>query len=69
MEVSGQLHAPPPLPPAKGFTSIHWIRGWVGPRAGLHYGGKEKNSSSVHKTATFIQSIVPKLMALKSRHT
>jgi hypothetical protein len=35
MEVSGQLHAPAALPPGKESPGIHWIGGWVGPRAGL----------------------------------
>jgi hypothetical protein len=33
--VSGQLHAPAALPPGKGPPGTHWIRDWVGPRAGL----------------------------------
>jgi len=34
MEVSGQHHAPAVLPSGKNPTT-HWIRGWVGHRAGL----------------------------------
>jgi hypothetical protein len=36
MEVSGQLHAPS-LYPLSGERApgAHWIRGWVGSRAGL----------------------------------
>jgi hypothetical protein len=37
MEVSGQLHSPAALP-----TVIHWIGGWVGPRAGLNAVEKRK---------------------------
>jgi hypothetical protein len=34
MEVGGQLHTPAALP--RGRTpGTHWIRVWVGPRAGL----------------------------------
>jgi hypothetical protein len=35
MEVSGQLRAPAALPPGKQPPVIHWIGGWVGPRAVL----------------------------------
>jgi hypothetical protein len=35
LEVSGQLHAPPALPPEKEHPGTHWIGRWVGPRAGL----------------------------------
>jgi hypothetical protein len=35
MEVSGQLHTPAVLPPRERVTSIHWIGGWVDPRAVL----------------------------------
>jgi hypothetical protein len=31
----GQLHIPAALPPGKKTPGTHWIRGWVGPRAGL----------------------------------
>jgi hypothetical protein len=34
MEVSGQLHAPPVLPPGKE-PLVPWIQGWVSPEAGL----------------------------------
>jgi len=34
MEVSGQLHTPATLPPAKG-TGTHWIGGRVSHLAGL----------------------------------
>jgi hypothetical protein len=34
MEVNGQLHAPAALSRIK-ITGVHWIGGWVGPRAGL----------------------------------
>jgi hypothetical protein len=34
MEVSGQFHAPPALPPGRD-SGTHWIGGWVGPRAVL----------------------------------
>jgi hypothetical protein len=33
--VNGQLHAPAALPLEKEPPSIHWIGGWVNPRAGL----------------------------------
>jgi hypothetical protein len=35
MEVSGQLHAPAALPPAKEPAVRNWIEGWLDPRAGL----------------------------------
>jgi hypothetical protein len=35
MEVRGQLHALPALPPGKEPLVTNWIGGWVGPRAGL----------------------------------
>jgi hypothetical protein len=35
MEVSGQLHAPPISTPREKAPRIHWIGGWVCPRAGL----------------------------------
>jgi len=35
MEVSSQLHALAALPPGEGAPGIHWIGGWVGPRASL----------------------------------
>jgi hypothetical protein len=34
MEVSGQLHASAALAPEEK-TGIHWMGGWVGPRAGM----------------------------------
>jgi hypothetical protein len=34
MGVGGELHAPAALPPGKRPV-IHFIGGWVGPRAGL----------------------------------
>lgn len=45
MEMCGHRHAPSALPPGKN-AATHWI-GWVGPRAGLCVGGKEKNLLSV----------------------
>jgi hypothetical protein len=30
-----KLHAPAALPPWGKYCDIHWIRGWVDPRAGL----------------------------------
>jgi hypothetical protein len=35
MEVSDQLYAPAALPPRERAPGIHWIEGWVGPRAVL----------------------------------
>jgi hypothetical protein len=40
MKVSGQLHAPAPLPPGGGDSSTHWIGGWVRPSGSC---GEEKN--------------------------
>jgi len=42
MELSGQLHAPTALTPRKRGPGIHWLGGWVGPRAGLDTVMKEK---------------------------
>jgi hypothetical protein len=42
MEVSGQLHVPAVLPQEK-VPGTHFIRGSVGPRAGLDF-TEEKNS-------------------------
>ena len=39
MGVGGQRHAPAALPPGKGHGT-HYIKGWVGPRAGLDGCGK-----------------------------
>jgi hypothetical protein len=33
--MSGQLHAPANLTPRKEPPVIHWIGGWLNPRAGL----------------------------------
>jgi hypothetical protein len=35
MEVSGQLDAPPSLPPVIQPPDIHCIEGWVGPKADM----------------------------------
>jgi len=35
MEVSGQLHAPAALLLRERAPGIHWLGGWVGPRAVL----------------------------------
>jgi hypothetical protein len=45
MEMCGHRHASPALSPGKN-PATHWI-GWVGPRAGLCVGGKEKNLLSM----------------------
>jgi hypothetical protein len=34
-EVSGQLHAPPVIPPRKEPPTPYWVGGWIGPSAGL----------------------------------
>jgi hypothetical protein len=39
----GRGHAPASSPPRRG-PSIHWIGGWVGPRAGLDAVEKKKKS-------------------------
>jgi len=43
MEVSGQLHAPDTLSPAK-VPGTHWIGCWVGLRTGLDAVAKRKKS-------------------------
>jgi hypothetical protein len=47
MEVSGQRHAPPALPPEKGPPVTHLIGGWVGPRVGLNAVARIRNPSTV----------------------
>jgi hypothetical protein len=42
MGLSGQHHAPAVLYPGKRAPGTHWIRGWVGPRAGLDAGARRK---------------------------
>jgi hypothetical protein len=42
MGVGGQRHAPTDLTPEKS-PDIHCTGGWLGPSAGLHVGGEEKN--------------------------
>jgi hypothetical protein len=44
MEVSGQLHAPSVLPPAKIAAGILSMGGWVGSTAGLNAVEKRKIS-------------------------
>jgi hypothetical protein len=41
MEVSGQIHAPVALIPAKNPRYL-WIEGWVGPRASIDAVAKRK---------------------------
>ena len=41
MGVSGQRHVLAALPPGKGLGT-HFIRGWVGPSAGLEGCGKSR---------------------------
>jgi hypothetical protein len=36
MEMSVQLYASAALLPVKKGYGIHWLEGWVGPRAGLY---------------------------------
>jgi hypothetical protein len=43
MEMSGQPHATPALPPGKN-PNTHWIGNWVGPRAGTDGFGVQKSS-------------------------
>jgi hypothetical protein len=45
MGVSGQRHAPAALYSRGRAPCNHWIRGWVGPRAGLDAGVEEKSSA------------------------
>jgi hypothetical protein len=33
--MSGKLHAPAALPPGKEPPRTRWVRGWVGPKAGM----------------------------------
>jgi hypothetical protein len=49
MDVSGQLHTAAALPPGKELPDIHWIGGWVDPRAGLDAVKLRKISCSCQK--------------------
>jgi hypothetical protein len=49
MEMSGQLHAPAALPPGKS-PFVHWIGGWVVPRAVLDAVVKRKILSPHRET-------------------
>jgi hypothetical protein len=42
IEVSGQLHDPARFIPRERVRGAYWIRGWVGPRAGLDTVAKRK---------------------------
>jgi hypothetical protein len=42
MGVSGQRHAPAALYTREKDPGAHWIRGWVGLRAGLDAGARRK---------------------------
>jgi hypothetical protein len=42
--VGGQLHYPAALSPWVRAPGTHWMRGWVGPRAGLNTVAKMKKS-------------------------
>jgi hypothetical protein len=44
------------LPPGKD-TGTHWIRGWVGVRAGLNTEAREKSSASVRDQTPALQSV------------
>jgi hypothetical protein len=46
MGVGSQRHAPAALPPGKRL-GIHFIGGWVGPRAGLDGCGKSRPSTEI----------------------
>jgi hypothetical protein len=47
MEVSGQLHTLGAFTPGERASGIHWIGGWVGPRAGLDDVEKRKSLQAV----------------------
>jgi hypothetical protein len=49
-EVSGQSHAPASLHPRERASGSHWIRSWVGPRAGLDAMEKGKSCSAGNQT-------------------
>jgi hypothetical protein len=57
MDVSGQFHAVAALPQRKRAPGIHWIGGWVGPRAGAEPVMRRKirrESNPVHTMCKFI---------------
>jgi hypothetical protein len=52
--MSGQLHAPPALPPGKGPLGTHWLGGWVGPRPSLDMVVKIQNiEHPAHSSALY----------------
>jgi hypothetical protein len=56
--VSGQRHAPAALYPRGKDPGIHWIGGWVGPRAGLDAGARRKILCPVGDRTPIVQSVV-----------
>jgi hypothetical protein len=59
MEVSGQLQALAALPPRERAPDIHWIGGWVGPRAVLDAVVKRKIPSPRRKSNPKILVVQP----------
>jgi hypothetical protein len=58
MEVSGQLHASAALPSGKD-PGIHWIGGWMGPRAVLDEVVKRKIPSPRRESNPRIPNVQP----------
>jgi hypothetical protein len=69
MEVSGQLHARDALAPGERAPSIHWVRGWVGPTAGLYTVEKRKilhwQESNLKCPAHSLSLLTPFLLSVK----
>jgi hypothetical protein len=59
MEVSGQLHAPATLAPSERALGIHWIGGWVGPRAGQDAVEKQKSCTAGNRNRNVQPITIP----------
>jgi hypothetical protein len=64
MEVSGQLDAPAALSPGKDPCN-HWIRAWVGPRAGADAMAKRKFPAHARIKSRSLVTILTELTQLQ----
>jgi len=73
MDVSGQLHAPPPLPPEEIAPGTHWLGVWVSPRAGLDAVARKNKSHyrplSRSEPRSSARSIISTLAQLTRLHS
>jgi hypothetical protein len=58
MGVNGERHAPAALYPPGENPGTHWIRGWMGLRAGLDTEAREKSFTSTGDWTPIVQSVV-----------